>query len=472
MLDNYLGRHTKSGLINGIPMEPYGTGAEIRYRLPIATLGIIAINVVIYVITSISNGLISINTKWLYTGGFIPILLLQDISNVYRIFTSMFLHADILHIFFNMYFLYIFGKAIENTIGSVRFLILYLISGIAATVFHTAFSMLQGPSALAIPAIGASGAISGVLGAYLILYPGTSLTACWFFFLFPMCFTMNAAYYLLFWFALQVIYGYARLGASIAFFAHAGGFVAGIAILPVVVDKTRHYIIKMRSVTGSIFDFIIYGTRRYFSGLPRTAKIILALLIASLLIGAAYVSFDVMTKKPTGIYVAKADIEIPSLNMKYMDNVVLEIEKGVINPTDIPTDETRILFNRLVGANLLFNTNLAGKEVTIRNKEFTIKICNVRVPLMVKEFKGVYNEEGVLINGEGSIVTRVAEVTYVGGRCYARLGSWIDYVFRIHVPTKTYITEGIGLTSLIALITSLSALYVSLRMDKELVIVE
>ena len=157
--------------------------------------------------------------------------------------------------------------------------------------------------------------------------------------------------------------------------------------------------------------------------------------------------------------------------MKYVDNVVLKIEKGVINPTDIPTDETRILFNRLVGANLLFNTEFAGKEVTLHNKEFMVKICNVRVPLLVKEFRGMYNKEGVLVNGEGSIVTRVAEVTYVGGKCYARLGSWIDYIFRINVPTKTYITEGIGLTSLIALITSLSALYVSLRMDKELVIV-
>jgi len=178
-----------------------------------------------------------------------------------------------------------------------------------------------------------------------------------------------------------------------------------------------------------------------------------------------------MIREPTGIYVARADIEIPSLNMRYTDNVVLKIEKGIISPTDIPTDETRILFNRLVGANLLFNAELAGKEITLHNKEFTVRICNVRVPLLVKEFRGVYNKEGMLVNGEGSIVTRVAKVTYIGKECYAILESWIDYTFKINVPTKTYITEGIGLTSLIALITSLSALYVSLRMDKELVVV-
>ena len=302
-------------LFNGFPMEPYGVGAEVKYRLPKVTIAIIAINVLLYIVTSSSNAFVSIDTKWLYTGGFIPLLIMQDLSNLYRILTSMFLHADILHIFFNMYFLYIFGKAVENTLGSLRFLALYIISGVAASIFHTAFSMLQGPSALAIPAIGASGAISGVLGAYLMLYPGTSLTACWFFFFMPMCFTMSAAYYLLFWFALQVIYGYARLGASIAFFAHAGGFVAGIALLPLVIERYRHEILRIKSSTGSIFDFIVYGMRRFKGGLPSTAKALLAILIALLLAGAAYVTYEASTTKPTGLYVAKVFVEIPSMGL-------------------------------------------------------------------------------------------------------------------------------------------------------------
>ncbi len=133
----------------------------------------------------------------------------------------MFLHADFFHILFNMYFLYLFGRAAEEALGRIRYLALYFVSGIAASIFHAAFSFLGGATAYVIPAIGASGAISGVLGAYLILFPGTSIVIGSFFLYIPMFFRVKAAYYMIFWFATELIYGFARLGGGTAFFAHS-----------------------------------------------------------------------------------------------------------------------------------------------------------------------------------------------------------------------------------------------------------
>ncbi len=102
-----------------------------------------------------------------------------------RIITSVFLHSAPLHIFFNMYFLYFFGKAVESIIGSGWYLILYIVSGFWAGFPHTASIGFQGASSISIPAVGASGAISGVLRSYLMLYPTTLLSMCLFYIIFP-----------------------------------------------------------------------------------------------------------------------------------------------------------------------------------------------------------------------------------------------------------------------------------------------
>ncbi len=460
-----------TSVIRGFPTEPYGESAEVRYRFPKATALIIALNVIIYLITTSNHFFLSIDEKWLYSYGFIPILLLQNPANAYRIFTSMFLHAGIIHIFFNMYFLYIFGKAVENTIGSIRFLILYFISGIAASIFHTAFSILQGASALAIPAIGASGAISGVLGSYLLLYPGTSLTTCWFFFFMPVCFTMRAAYYLIFWFALQVLYGYARLGASVAFFAHAGGFIAGIALLPLVINRERHYVLKLKSSAGSLFDFIVYGLRRFREGLPKGAKIILVALIASLLIGAAFIGYDVATSKPAGLYVANIKINVPTYGLSYTDTVVLRTVGSSIKPEDVANPTTRVLLNRLLYAGLLFNKEYAGHEVNLAKKDLSIELCGVVVPLIINEFHGIYDRLGMLIKGYGDLSSRVVKVYLVGATCRGELGEWIRYVFSIAVPHEVSIGANIAVLALVSVLTSLAALYVVVRKDRDIVIV-
>jgi len=261
-----------------------------------ALKAVIALNVIVYIVTSYSTMFTQTTVEWISRLGFVPAQFLVEPRSFYRVFTAMFTHADIFHIFFNMYFLYLFGRAVERTLGSARFLALYLASGVAAAMFHTVFTYLQSPTALAIPSVGASGAISGVLGAYMLLYPGTRLAACFFLLFVPVCFEMLAAYYLLFWFAVQVLEGYFALNSQVAFFAHAGGFITGIALLPLVVDRVRlRYLQYLRApvLFGGILRFIPWRHR----GLSATAKSLFAALSLTLLAGAAF-SYVIVSTKP------------------------------------------------------------------------------------------------------------------------------------------------------------------------------
>jgi rhomboid family protein len=148
--------------------------------------------------------------------------------------TSMFMHGDWLHLGGNMLFLWIFGNNVEDAFGRVRFLVFYLLGGFAATALQSVVTLSFGTTADAqIPNLGASGAISAVLGAYLILLPRASVvTVIFLFFIFirefPAWFFLGA------WFLLQLWAGgfslvYPEQGGGVAFFAHIGGFVFGIA---------------------------------------------------------------------------------------------------------------------------------------------------------------------------------------------------------------------------------------------------
>ena len=163
--------------------------------------------------------------------GMIPYFIVRG-QNLYTLFTSMFLHADIWHIGGNMLFLYVFGDNIEDAFGHVRYLAFYFISGLAADLAFIGTQLFSSdPTALLVPTIGASGAIAGVLGAYLILYPRARILTLIFIgwvFIVP----LPAILFLGFWFIYQLIYSMLALGAEaatgIAYWAHIGGFVAGI----------------------------------------------------------------------------------------------------------------------------------------------------------------------------------------------------------------------------------------------------
>ena len=139
--------------------------------------------------------------------------------------TSMFLHSGIAHILGNMLFLWIFGDNVEDFYGHAMYLLFYLTCGIGSGLLHVLFN-LNSP----LPAVGASGAISGVMGAYLLLYPGARILTLVFIFLVP----IPAVFILGYWFLLQFVSGLSSLGAAasggVAWWAHIGGFLLGMLL--------------------------------------------------------------------------------------------------------------------------------------------------------------------------------------------------------------------------------------------------
>jgi membrane associated rhomboid family serine protease len=144
------------------------------------------------------------------------------------IFTSMFTHAGLLHLGGNMLFLWIFGNNVEDSMGPVRFLIFYLLAGIAALALQTAI----GPNSTT-PTLGASGAIAGVLGGYILIYPRARVLTLIFLFVFFTFIEIPAFFFLFIWFAQQALFGAINLtdpnggGGGVAYFAHVGGFAFG-----------------------------------------------------------------------------------------------------------------------------------------------------------------------------------------------------------------------------------------------------
>lgn len=166
--------------------------------------------------------------------------------------TSMFLHGGLLHIVANMWTLWIFGDNVEDRMGPIRFLIFYLTCGLGAGLLH----WLTNPSSV-IPTVGASGAIAGVLGAYLLLYPHARVITIFPVFFYPLIFELPAVFYLAFWFMSQLFSGFASLASpqdvgGVAWWAHVGGFVAGMVLLRLFVLRRpppprrgeRHFVLR------------------------------------------------------------------------------------------------------------------------------------------------------------------------------------------------------------------------------------
>lgn len=167
----------------------------------------------------------------------LPGLQPTPVSVYLTLITSMFMHGGIAHIFGNMLFLWIFGDNLEHSLGHFRYVIFYLVCGVIASLAHVISTvMFAGPdqSSLLIPSLGASGAISGVLGGYLVLHPSRRVTVILIRFL-----TDVPAYVAIgIWFAFQLISGLGILGGDsqqggVAYAAHIGGFVAGLALVKV-----------------------------------------------------------------------------------------------------------------------------------------------------------------------------------------------------------------------------------------------
>jgi len=203
-------------------------------RTPLITIGLIVINVLVYLNQLALSPRAAVRFVYLY--GLIPVeisegqLLVQHPVPLYgTILTSMFVHGGLFHLAGNMLYLWIFGDNVEDRLGRFRFLLFYLLSGLAAA----AAQILSDPHSQ-IPMVGASGAISGVLGAYLLLYPHARVVTLVFFGWFIRLIEIRALFVLGFWILVQLASGLLTWGAQVggvAWFAHVGGFVAGLVMV-------------------------------------------------------------------------------------------------------------------------------------------------------------------------------------------------------------------------------------------------
>ena len=195
-----------------------------KQKRPYVTYLIILINVLVYFWESIGS-------KARYEGivyeyGFVPARFQANpVIGSLNILTSMFLHGSIYHLGGNMWFLFVFGDNVEDKLGRLKYILLYLLSGVGASFIHFLFNINS-----SIPAIGASGAISGVLAAYFILSPDAivySLIIGYWVWLRP----IRAAWFLGLWFIYQLLYALLGISLGIAYWAHVGGFLMGLLLL-------------------------------------------------------------------------------------------------------------------------------------------------------------------------------------------------------------------------------------------------
>jgi membrane associated rhomboid family serine protease len=207
--------------------------SEPHYTRPTVTLWIIAANVVVflYELTLPSNAL----NRFIMLHGVVP-----DRLNYSSILTSMFIHGGFLHIAGNMWFLWIFGRGVEDLVGHAKYLFLYFAGGLAA-----AFLYILVNSNSPVPTVGASGAIAGIMGAYLIKFPRAYIRTLVFIVIFITTIDIPAFVLLLYWFAIQFFSGIGSVGYSaqmnggVAWFAHVGGFLAGMGLIMLMPTQQR-----------------------------------------------------------------------------------------------------------------------------------------------------------------------------------------------------------------------------------------
>lgn len=200
-------------------------------RLPVLTIGILLVNVVVY--WHQSHLRLWELLPFLSHYALVPSRLHAMSAPVaFSVLSSMFMHMDLPHLIGNMWFLWIFGGGVEDRLGRTRFLAFYFISGFVASALHV---IANGASTK--PVLGASGAIAGVLGAYMCMFPYSSVSA-WLFIPFPKRIELPAAFFLGFWIVGELASAYIGQNSGVAFYAHIGGFAAGV-VLALVIGPPR-----------------------------------------------------------------------------------------------------------------------------------------------------------------------------------------------------------------------------------------
>jgi membrane associated rhomboid family serine protease len=206
------------------------------YSKPVVTILLIVVNILVF-LYEFSLGDYQLNA-FIEQYGLVP-----DRFHWTSVFTAMFLHGGWLHVLGNMWFLWIFGDNIEDILGHAKYLLFYLLCGIAAALLQTYFNYQS-----RVPMVGASGAIAGVMGAYMVKFPRARILTFIFIIFFIYTFEVPAWLMLIYWFLLQLFGGFDSItvsqysqGGGTAFFAHVGGFVAGMILIYALGTRERDY---------------------------------------------------------------------------------------------------------------------------------------------------------------------------------------------------------------------------------------
>ena len=202
------------------------------FRRPVVTVTIIVLNSLIFLASYLRGP--EAFQLFTYQFGFIPVELTNMVeltpqlsaSPYFTMFSSMFMHGGWMHLIGNMLFLWIYGNNVEDYFGHVGFVVFYLVAGLAAVGLHTVFD----PSSQ-IPMVGASGAIAGVMGGYMILHPKARITVLLFLFFIIQTMRLPAKVVLGIWFGYQILMSLGGAETGVAFLAHVGGFAFGLAVL-------------------------------------------------------------------------------------------------------------------------------------------------------------------------------------------------------------------------------------------------
>jgi len=252
---------------------PLGDEAEvllsiITRRKSIITYLLITINILVFASLKLYPNILGVMTyeDAVYILGSRPADVLS-LPSFWRVFTSMFIHADTLHLLGNMIFLFVFGRAVEKALGSFKFLVLYILAGLVAHIINTlsivllpATALLIDPRVLkgetltlwAVVSIGASGAISGVMGAYYVLFPRAQLLSI----VFYVPLVIPAEVYIAMWFIYQLLLAIMSLtgiATGVAYWAHIGGFIAGIIITVALANP------KYISLLRKVYRYLVSG---------------------------------------------------------------------------------------------------------------------------------------------------------------------------------------------------------------------
>jgi membrane associated rhomboid family serine protease len=219
-------------------------------RFPLVTVALIVANLVVYFFLQDGGWEITSNTAGDWPVGeyaLVPCDLTGEcaappghIGDVASIFTSMFMHGGLLHLGGNMLFLWIFGNNVEDSMGPIRFLLFYLAGGVAADALQVVFD-----TGSDVPTLGASGAVAAVLGGYILIYPRARVITVIFIVIFFTVLELPALVVIGLWFAQQIVFGALEYGTAdqggggVAYFAHIGGFVFGLATIRLLATHVK-----------------------------------------------------------------------------------------------------------------------------------------------------------------------------------------------------------------------------------------